>query len=152
MVEQPRVPLKSAFLCGLTGLFIGAVGFTIYDAEGTSYLSDDPRACVNCHVMREPYDGWQKASHHAFATCNDCHVPQEIVPKYLSKIRNGYHHSKSFTFQRFHEPIRIRPYNAAILEQNCIRCHSELVREMAGHHDAVNCVHCHTNAGHGPIR
>jgi cytochrome c nitrite reductase small subunit len=39
-------------------LFAGSVGagvgtFTFGYARGFSYLSADPRACVNCHVMNE---------------------------------------------------------------------------------------------------
>jgi hypothetical protein len=26
-----------------------------------SYLSTDPRACVNCHVMNPQYDAWLKS-------------------------------------------------------------------------------------------
>lgn len=59
----------------LIGMLTGAGGYTFYYAQGFSYFSNDPRACVNCHIMREQYDGWQKASHHGFAACNDCHMP-----------------------------------------------------------------------------
>jgi len=56
--------------------------------------------------MREQYDGWQKTTHHAVATCNDCHVPHDLIGKYMAKVEHGYRHSKGFTFQDFHEPIR----------------------------------------------
>lgn len=136
-------------LCTLFGVLAGAGSYTVYTAEAASYLSNDPRTCVNCHVMREHYDGWQKASHHAVATCNDCHVPQEFVPKYWSKLKNGYRHSKGFTFNDFHEPIRIRPDNAEVLRSNCIRCHREVAGEIS---HGLDCVRCHTSVGHGAIR
>jgi cytochrome c nitrite reductase small subunit len=50
-------------------LLLGAGGYTFFYARGASYLSSDPRMCVNCHIMRDQFDGWQKASHHAFARC-----------------------------------------------------------------------------------
>jgi cytochrome c nitrite reductase small subunit len=139
--------------CASLGIFAGAGGYTAWYAEGFSYLSSDPRACVNCHIMREQYDGWQKASHHALATCNDCHTPHEFIPKYLVKGENGFWHSKGFTLQDFHEPIRIRPKNARVLELNCIACHQELTREITAHvplDDSLGCVHCHRHVGHGP--
>src|SRR5262245_5833894 len=77
-------------LAVLIGIFAGAGGFTFYTAKGYSYLSNDPRSCVNCHIMREQYDSWQKSSHHAFATCNDCHVPHDLIGKYTTKMENGY--------------------------------------------------------------
>ena len=74
-----RLGLPGTVLAAAFGLLAGAGGFTVWYAEGASYLSNDPRACVNCHIMREQYDGWQKATHHAVATCNDCHVPHDIL-------------------------------------------------------------------------
>ena len=140
-------------LCAALGVFMGAGGYTAWYGEGFSYLSNDPRSCVNCHIMRERYDGWQKASHHAAATCNDCHTPHALVPKYLVKAENGFWHSKGFTLQDFHEPIRIRPKNARVLELNCLECHEGLTRQIAAHapvDESLGCVHCHRHVGHGP--
>ena len=82
-------------------MLLGAGGYTFYYAQGASYLSNDPQACVNCHIMREQFDGWQKASHHAFAACNDCHVPHDFFGKWLAKASNGYHHSEAFHLWEF---------------------------------------------------
>lgn len=143
-------------LCALIGIGAGAGTFTFVYGQGFSYLSNDPKACNNCHIMREHYDGWQKASHHAHATCNDCHTPHELIPKYLSKAENGIWHSKGFTFQDFHEPIRIRAHNSQTLQHNCIDCHKDLVHDILGEEGHLanewNCVHCHQNVGHGPSR
>src|SRR5262249_2526691 len=143
-------------LCVLAGVALGAGAYTVRYAEGFSYLSNDPKACVNCHIMRARFDGWQKASHHAVATCNDCHVPHETIPKYLVKAENGLWHSKGFTLQDFPEPIRIRPVSLNILEINCVRCHLDLVNDILGHGSTAterfDCVHCHAAVGHGPQR
>jgi cytochrome c nitrite reductase small subunit len=135
------------------GIFMGVGVFTFLYAEGLSYLSADPKACVNCHIMRPQYDSWQKASHHAAAVCVDCHLPHGFIRKYIAKAENGYHHSKGFTFQDFHEPIMIKPKNSRILQENCIACHREMVSGLVegattgaqtGH-----CIHCHRSTGHG---
>jgi cytochrome c nitrite reductase small subunit len=143
-------------LCIVAGVLLGLGGYTFGYAEGGSYFSNDPRACVNCHVMREPHDGWQKASHHAVATCNDCHVPHDPLGKYLAKAENGFWHSKGFTLQDFHEPIRIKPKNARILQENCLGCHCDVVHEIVALGSAGdasnNCVRCHAAVGHGPPR
>lgn len=150
------VSTAGVILCALLGIFFGAGGFTFIYGQGFSYLSNDPKACNNCHIMRDHYDGWQKASHHAAATCNGCHTPHAFVPKYLSKAENGIWHSKGFTFQDFHEPIRIRSHNSQILQHNCIDCHEGVVSEILGEEGRVatewSCVHCHQNVGHGPVR
>jgi cytochrome c nitrite reductase small subunit len=135
------------------GALVGVGGYTFGFAQGFSYFSSDPRPCANCHIMRPQYDSWQKASHHGFATCADCHLPAALPAKLLAKASNGYHHSRGFTLQDFHEPIRIKPPNAAILEANCLRCHQALVQTLreldrAGQ-QPVACVHCHFGVGHG---
>jgi len=149
-------PLALAACVGF-GIVVGLGGYTFHYAEGLSYLSNDPRACVNCHIMRDHYDGWQHASHHAVATCNDCHTPHDLVGKYVSKAENGFWHSKGFTLQDFPEPIRIRPHNAAILQHNCVECHEGLVSELLRRptptgFEGPGCVHCHPAVGHGPPR
>lgn len=114
----------------LVGAFTGLGIFTFDYAEGTSYLSSDSRACANCHVMQNHYDAWVKSSHSKFAQCNDCHAPHNFVGKWYCKSRNGYFHSKAFTLQNFHEPIMIHDYNRNVVEQNCRRCHQELVHPI----------------------
>jgi cytochrome c nitrite reductase small subunit len=147
-----RVPSWLALAIPL-GTALGLGAFTFNYAEGLSYLSNDPKACANCHIMNDQYDGWVKASHKSVATCNDCHTPHEFVGKYLSKGLNGYNHSKAFTLQNFPEPIMITARNARILQDNCLRCHGEFVHEVVvgstTAEDAVSCVHCHRDVGHG---
>lgn len=142
--------------CVTVGVVIGLGLYTFNFAEGLSYFSNDPKACVNCHVMRDHYDGWQKASHHTAATCNDCHVPHDLVGKYQVKAENGFWHSYYFTFQNFKEPIRITERNTRVLQQNCIDCHRELVSEIVDRGSAAdisnNCLRCHASVGHGPPR
>lgn len=143
-------------LSSLLGILLGAGGYTFYYARGVSYLSNDPQACVNCHIMREQFDGWQKASHHGFAVCNDCHLPHDFLSKWPAKAQNGYHHSTAFTFGNFPEPIRIKTANNKILNANCRYCHREFVSETITHRangdEELNCVRCHSSVGHGPSR
>ncbi len=151
----------------LLGLLAGVGGYTFVYAEGLSYMSNEPEVCNNCHIMNDQYDSWRKGPHHAVATCNDCHVPPQFPQKYIAKASNGYHHSMGFTFQParpddqgarpfFNEPIMIKPGNSQILQDNCLRCHGdfvhELVRGSTWGQDAVRCVHCHKNVGHGPMK
>lgn len=138
-----------AILAVSFGLLVGLGGATFDYAEGLSYMSSDPVACVNCHIMRPQYDGWQKSSHHTVAACVDCHLPTTFPEKYIAKARNGWFHSRAFTLQDFPEPIAITPPNAALLQENCERCHGALVAETAAHSGAPECVNCHDEVGHG---
>lgn len=140
-------------IAAMCGVLLGIGSFTFHYGEGLSYFSTDPAACTNCHIMQPQFDSWQKSSHHTAATCVDCHLPHDFIPKWLAKAENGYLHSKKFTFQDFHEPIFIRERNKQILHENCLACHSGLVHDMAPAAatdlDAANCVHCHHSVGHG---
>ena len=139
-------------LLGLTlGLSLGVGAYTFHYARGTSYLTNEPAVCANCHVMQGHLDAWSKSSHHAVAVCNDCHSPHGLVAKYLVKAKNGYRHSVAFTSDRFHEPIRITDANRAIVEDACRRCHADVVQMMdyrAEKENRTSCTHCHADVGH----
>ena len=45
-----------AAILALFGVPVGVAAFTFGYAKGFSYLSTDPRACINCHVMNEQFD------------------------------------------------------------------------------------------------
>ncbi|MBI2119349.1 MAG: cytochrome c nitrite reductase small subunit [Elusimicrobia bacterium] len=133
------------------GLGAGLSIYTFIYAKGYSYLSNNPEACANCHIMNDQYNGWIKSSHHTAATCNDCHTPHNPLGKYKTKAANGFWHSFYFTTGNFNEPIRIKAHNKEIAENNCRRCHQDIVIAMDGPHkktDHLSCVQCHGSVGH----
>lgn len=144
---------RSLTLAVLVGMFVGIGLFTLGYADGTSYLSSRPEACANCHVMNDEYAGWGRASHHQAARCVDCHLPHALPQKLLAKAENGYHHSKGFTLENFHEPILIQQRNSAILERQCRACHTDMVTNIVtddtNPQTAVSCTRCHAGVGHG---
>jgi cytochrome c nitrite reductase small subunit len=139
-------------LAGLFGGVVGLGGFTFSYAQGASYLSNDPAACVNCHIMQPQYDGWSRGSHHAVAGCNDCHTPHDsIVAKYAVKALNGFRHSYAFTTGNFPEPIQITELNRDVTQHACLYCHGDLTADMnhAESNDPTDCLTCHEGVGHG---
>jgi len=137
------------------GSFTGAGLFILDQSRATSYMSDNPDTCVNCHIMRDQHDAWQHSTHHAAATCNDCHVPQDFIGKYATKAVHGYRHSKGFTLQDFHEPIIIKGDSLKVVEANCLRCHADITSDINVHglasrpgDDSMSCTHCHISVGH----
>ena len=140
-----------AALAILVGVFAGLGTFTFGYGQGASYLSNDPNACANCHVMQGHLDSWQSSSHRQVAVCNDCHLSHHPIGKWVTKADNGFFHSLAFTLENFHEPIRIKPRNAAVTQQACIHCHQDLVHQLVTVDDAadsLSCVHCHRDVGH----
>jgi cytochrome c nitrite reductase small subunit len=133
------------------GLLVGLGGYTFIYARGASYLTNDPAACANCHIMQEQYDGWQRSSHRQVAVCNDCHTPHNLLGKYATKASNGFWHSFYFTFGGHPDPIRITDRNRRITEESCRYCHGPVVQAIDAHPRAgseLSCISCHRNAGH----
>ena len=159
--ELPRARGRMPWmLAAAASVLLGLGLFAFVYARGASYLTDSPEACVNCHVMRPQYEGWQKGSHHAVAVCNDCHTPAGLIPKYATKAKSGLRHAWAFTTGRFSDEIRIKPdsaavaeaacgkCHAAIVEEACRRCHGELSSAVDGHAEQERCVRCHGSVGH----
>jgi cytochrome c nitrite reductase small subunit len=135
----------------LLGVVAGLGGYTFVYARGASYMTDDPAACANCHVMTQQLTGWQKSSHKGVAVCNDCHTPHGFFAKYFTKALNGWNHASAFTTGDFHEPIQITARNRAITESKCRGCHAELTASLSGPHadpEATSCIRCHDSVGH----
>jgi cytochrome c nitrite reductase small subunit len=135
----------------LIGLVAGVGIFTFVYARGASYMTDNPAACANCHVMRDQYESWMKGSHRKAAVCNDCHTPPGFVPKYGTKAMNGFFHSWAFTTGWFPDDIRITERNYRVANQACMKCHEQItsgIRSVRGHREDVACITCHRQAGH----
>ena len=139
-------------LAGLFGGIAGLGGFTVNYAQGLSYLTDDPQACANCHIMREYYDGWNRGSHKHVAACNDCHAPHDnLLHKYAIKGINGFRHSYAFTTGNFSEPIRITELNRDVTQTCVLTCHEDVTVAISHRDDPnpTNCLSCHAGVGHG---
>ncbi|HQF42413.1 MAG TPA: cytochrome c nitrite reductase small subunit [Ignavibacteriaceae bacterium] len=154
----PKWRLPVLFSLGIiTGLFF----FIVHVARATSYLSDKPEACVNCHVMAPQYATWERSNHGRFTVCNDCHVPQDnIFKKYYFKATDGLRHSYMFTFRLEPQVIRIHEAGRNAVQQNCIRCHIETIHPISVR--AISnqkiqeegdgyCWDCHREVPHGRV-
>jgi cytochrome c nitrite reductase small subunit len=142
------VAVGAAMAIGVLG---GLGAFTFGYGDGASYLGNDPAACANCHAMQAAFDSWQASSHHAHATCNDCHLSHSPIGKWFTKADNGFFHSLAFTTGDFPDPIRIKPRNREVAQAACLHCHREFVNVMlpaSSGGDMLMCVQCHGNAGH----
>lgn len=142
----------------LTGLFF----LLLHISRATSYLSDNPQTCINCHVMYPQYASWTKGSHGQVATCVDCHVPQDnIFRKYYFKGSDGLRHATYFTMRWEPQTIVIQDAGVKVVQENCIRCHLDLVDmvqlvEVTGPNAAKGegklCWDCHRETPHGTVR
>lgn len=145
-----RNSIKLPLVIGAVALVV-VVGLLIYVSDFWVYLGNDPTACNNCHVMDAVYEGWFHAGHRSWATCNECHTPHALIPKYLIKAYSGMKHVSAFTLGHIPEPIRAASYTRNIIQANCIRCHEMTVATIPdGQPDAGRyCFECHRGVAHG---
>ena len=146
-----RGAITLVLLAVIFGILLGVGLFTFGYARGASYMTDDPSACANCHVMRDQFSSWTKSSHGKVAVCNDCHTPPGFIPKYTTKAINGFFHSLAFTTQHFPDEIQITGRNFRVAESSCLKCHAEIVEGIRGtreHRQDVSCIQCHSRVGH----
>lgn len=135
------------------GAFAGMMLYVLRISAAASYLSDDPKACINCHIMIPEYASWQRSSHARVATCNDCHVPHNnLLATYYFKAKDGMRHSAIFTLRREPQVILAIPESRRVIQENCIRCHSSVIEDVVtplhGDFDRF-CVDCHREVPHG---
>lgn len=150
-MEQSKITLLLVFLGIATGGPIGAGVATFFYADGASYFSNNPRACINCHIMNSQYQTWQSSSHKTVAGCNECHSNGNTLEKYFQKAVNGFLHSYAFTTGHFQEPIFIKDFNKRIVQQSCLACHASFVHNSQGGNQLLskkNCTDCHRDVGH----
>ena len=145
------ISVALVFLALAIGAALGIGGYTFVYAKGYSYLTNDPNACANCHIMQEHFDAWIKSSHRRVAVCNDCHTPAALVGKYATKASNGFWHSYAFTTGRFPDPLRIKESNREITNQACLKCHQDIVEVIHtpnAQNEQIRCTRCHESVGH----
>lgn len=136
-------------------MFVGVGAYVAQVSQAASYLSDDPAACINCHVMIPQYSTWQRSSHARVAVCNDCHVPHDsLLSKYWFKAKDGSRHSLLFTLRRERQVIQAIPDSREVIQDNCVRCHIRTVETAVApvHADFSRaCVDCHREVPHGRV-
>ena len=155
-----RLPLSMILPLFVVGGILAGLGiYTIYMSRAHSYLSDDPAACVNCHIMATYYQSWNHSSHAHQAVCNDCHVPHtSTAAKYGFKAMDGLYHAAVFTLRAEPQVIRPREGSSNVIMENCIRCHRQLNTEFvktgmidftqSRQGEGKACWDCHTQVPH----
>jgi cytochrome c nitrite reductase small subunit len=142
--------MKIPIIVGLIAL-LAVVATGLYISDFTAYLGNNPSTCNNCHVMDYVYEGWYHAGHSEWTTCNDCHTPHALIPKYITKAQSGYHHVTAFVSGNIPDAIRAKPHSKDVVQENCKRCHAATIdnidiSSMAGERF---CFDCHRSSAHG---
>ena len=146
----------------LIAFFVGIFVYGLYVSNAVSYLSDDPKTCVNCHVMRSEFASWQHSSHREVAVCNDCHVPHNnVFNKYFFKAKDGLRHASMFTLRMEPQVIKMHEAGQEVVQANCQGCHQNVNRDVGLlnvsledklHGEGKLCWDCHREVPHGRVK
>ena len=146
----------------LMGIFTGFFFLVLHISMAASYLSDEPKTFINCHVMYPHYASWVKGSHGHVASCADCHVPHDnFFRKYYFKASDGLRHATFFTMRWEPQVIQIKDAGVSVVQENCIRCHIDLVDmtqlvtvtgSMTRENEGKLCWDCHRETPHGTVK
>lgn len=146
----------------LAGGILGLGFYVLKLSNAASYLSDDPQACVNCHLMTPQYITWNHSSHREVAHCNDCHVPQNnLLNKYFFKAKDGLYHASIFTLRAEPQVIKALGPSRRVIQDNCVRCHQAQITDAklldwtdSHHSDRTDrsCWECHREVPHGRVK
>jgi len=155
--------MKYVAICSVVAV-IGMFGYLVAESKMLSYLSSDPKVCINCHTMNTHYATWQHSSHREWAACVDCHLPREsLVGKMVAKARDGFNHSVAMTLGNYGSNLRVTEDAAQRIQANCISCHQEAVSQMQVNAELYQqtesdvamgrtCWDCHRGLPHGITR
>ena len=145
----------------LIGILVGLGAFVFKVSKAYSYLSDDPKTCINCHIMAPQYATWNHSSHREKASCNDCHVPHNnVLNKYYFKAKDGMRHASMFALRLEPQVIQIHDAGKQVVQNNCIRCHEHLLTDdkmnqkdarYTAHRTDRTCWECHREVPHGRV-
>jgi cytochrome c nitrite reductase small subunit len=120
--------------------------------DAPAYAGTASETCANCHVMDSMYENHFHAPHREWTECADCHLPhQNVVAYYFEKGRQGMHDVYVFSTGQTPELIRLNENSRQIVQENCIRCHTEAVETiMSGVQPFERpCWECHRSTAHG---
>ncbi len=142
-------------------IITGILVYLFYVSRASSYLSDKPETCVNCHIMAPQYATWSHSAHREVTHCNDCHVPQDnMANHYFFKAKDGMRHATIFTLRAEPQVIFIKEAGQRVVKQNCIRCHEKALEDnrmssVNGAFTAMRterqCWECHREVPHGRV-
>jgi cytochrome c nitrite reductase small subunit len=136
--------LRYAGLLVAVGAVVGV--YVSFGPPGLFAKSSTPEFCAQCHVMEAEYESWFHSGGHRRLQCVDCHLPNENLPMHATwKGIQGMRDAFVFYSGTVPETIHLSERGAAILQQNCLRCHAETVARI---NEDRNCWTCHRRLSH----
>ena len=126
-------------------LLIGG-GFLAFGRPGIYAKSETPEFCGSCHVLDLEYEAWFHSGAHRRIKCVDCHLPNDTLARHLAwKTVDGVKDAAAFHTGRISDPIRLSQHGATVVNDNCRRCHAEMISRI---NEDRQCWDCHRSLSH----
>jgi cytochrome c nitrite reductase small subunit len=126
-------------------LLVGG-GFLAFGPPGIYAKSETPEFCGSCHVLEMEYEAWFHSGAHQRIKCVDCHLPNDTLARHLVwKAVDGVKDALAFHTGRISDPISLSKHGAAVVQDNCRRCHAEIISRI---NEDRQCWDCHRSLSH----
>ena len=155
-------------------VFVAGIVFTGLFNIGLS-ATNEMEFCTSCHSMKVNLEEYKETIHYkntsgVRATCSDCHVPKEFVPKMIAKVvaaKDVYHEimgtidtKEKYEAHRWDMANRVWEKMRSSNSRECRTCHdfsqmdlSEQSRSARKRHgkamdEGKECIDCHKGIAH----
>ncbi|NTV38034.1 MAG: cytochrome c nitrite reductase small subunit [Anaerolineales bacterium] len=129
---------------GLVAVVAGV--FVNFGPPGLYAKSKTAEFCAGCHVMETEYESWSHNGGHRRILCVDCHLPNDNMARHFAwKGIEGMWDAYVYYSGHVPDSIQISKHGAAIVQENCQRCHTETIARI---NEDRNCWQCHRRLSH----
>jgi len=155
-------------------VFIAGIAFAGLFSAGLTY-TNEMEFCTSCHSMQVNLEEYKQTIHYknpsgVQATCSDCHVPKEFLPKMVAKImaaKDVYHEimgtidtPEKYEAHRWGMASAVWAKMKGSNSRECLTCHklenmdlAEQDRTARSKHgnaldDGQTCIDCHKGIAH----
>lgn len=172
--SKGKTSLKKKFFIVFLPIFAAGIIFTGLFNIGLS-STNEMDFCTSCHTMKINLEEYKETIHFknpsgVRATCSDCHVPQQFIPKMIAKVvaaKDVYHEimgtidtKEKYEAHRWDMASRVWAKMKATDSRECRNCHAFETMDLAEqdrsarkrHGSAVDdgktCIDCHRGIAH----
>ena len=156
-------------------IFVAGIGFAALFNTGVTY-TNEMEFCTSCHSMQVNLEEYKQTIHYknpsgVQATCSDCHVPKEFLPKMVAKImaaKDVYHEimgtidtPEKYEAHRWGMASAVWAKMKSSNSRECLSCHrlenmdlaAQATRSARSKHgnaldDGKTCIDCHKGVAH----
>jgi len=106
--------------------------------------------CGKCHAMDYQVSTYLHSSHAREANCGDCHDPHGLVTGSMYAAYTGSRDVYRVVTNTTPAEIRATEMSKKILQENCLRCHGDIMADVGdtSQNGGVYCFHCHQGIVH----